>query len=533
MPLELRDYQRDAINALYNYFGREDGNPLVVIPTGGGKSLVLSYFIMDALKSYPDTRIIVLTHVRELIVQNFQEMIGLWSECPAGIYSAGVGRKDIHKQVLFAGIQSIGTKAYQVGRCDLVIVDEAHLIPRRSNAQYKDFLLKLGQINPSMKVIGLTATPFRADSGWLIDGKDRMFDEIAFEVSIKELIDNGYLSPLISRPTTTSLDVSGVAIRNGEFVLRQLEGAVDKDDITAAAVKEMVDMGADRDGWLAFCSGVRHAEHVADAVRGYGITCETIIGEMPKAERDRIIEAFKRKEIRCLTNANVLTTGFNAKHVDMVAMLRPTQSPVLYVQMVGRGTRLYPDKQDCLILDFARNIERHGPVDKVRVKRPGPGGGEAPIKVCEACGHENFAGVRYCVRCGTEFPEPELKIDETATTLAVIGEPAVEWVDVSNVTYHKHEKEGRPPSLRVEYQCGLIFHKEWVCLQHSGFPLQKACAWWAKRDPGNPAPKSVDAALRIIADRGIATPSMIVVRKNGKYTEIVGVQFDETDRNAA
>jgi superfamily II DNA or RNA helicase len=187
------------------------------------------------LAQWPDERIVILTHVRELISQNFAELLRLWPEAPAGIYSAGLNRRDVQAQILFAGIQSVHRKAYAIQRADLVLVDEVHLVPRSANTSYRHFLGDLSRINPRLKIIGLTATPYRLDSGMLHTGPDALFDDIAFEVSVRELIDDGYLAPLISKQTSTQLDVSGVGTRGGEFIAGQLKAAVDQDPITQAA----------------------------------------------------------------------------------------------------------------------------------------------------------------------------------------------------------------------------------------------------------------------------------------------------------
>jgi len=227
--LSLRPYQRAAVAAIYNYFAEKDGHPLVVIPTAGGKSIVLASFIQGVLRQWPDQRILVVTHVRELIAQNHAEMMGLWPDAPAGIYSAGLGKREIGARVLFAGIQSIHRRAYDVQQCDLVLIDEAHLIPRASDTMYRRFLDTLTRINPRLKVIGFTATPYRLDSGLLHEGEGRMFTDIAYEVSIRDLIDHGYLCPLISKATELTLDVGVVGSRGGEFIAGQLQAAVDRE----------------------------------------------------------------------------------------------------------------------------------------------------------------------------------------------------------------------------------------------------------------------------------------------------------------
>ena len=188
----------------------------------------------------------------------------------------------------------------------------------------------------------------------LHEGDNALFTDIAYEVTVRDLIDQGYLSPLISKEPKTRLDVSGVATRGGEFVAQDLAAAVDQEAITRAAVAEVIEYGKDRKSWLVFCAGVEHARHVAEEFRRRGISCDTIFGNTPKQERNRIVAAFKRGEIRALVSMGVLTTGFNAPAVDLIALLRPTKSVGLYVQMVGRGTRLAAGKENCLVLRFRR-----------------------------------------------------------------------------------------------------------------------------------------------------------------------------------
>jgi DNA repair protein RadD len=523
--LTLRPYQQAAIDAIYGYFADNDGHPLVVVPTAGGKSLVMAAFIEGVLRAWPDQRILVVTHVRELIAQNFAELIGLWPDAPAGICSAGLGRRDLGARILFAGIQSIHRRAYDVQHCDLVLIDEAHLIPGASDTMYRRFLDTLTRLNPQLKVIGFTATPYRLDSGMLHEGKGALFTDIAFNVSVRQLIDDGYLCPLVSKAAETRLDVSGVASRGGEFIPGQLQAAVDLPEITEAAIDEVVRLGADRRSWLAFCAGVEHATHVAEAIRAREFSAATIFGDTPKPERDRTIAAFKRGEIRALASMGVLTTGFNAPGVDLIAMLRPTKSTGLYVQMAGRGTRLAPGKADCLVLDFAGNVARHGPIDAVKPKRPGSGDGEAPVKVCPDCQSILATAVRICPDCGHGFPLPRVEVEAEASTLAIMTTGKPQWLAVDGVNYRAHEKTGSRPTLQVDYLCGHIRHREWVCFEHTGYARQKAVAWWRQRAPGSAIPSTVTEALarsgQLIAPTGIA------VRPSGRFIEIVSVRFNQ------
>ena len=523
--LSLRPYQQAAIGAIYAYFEDHKGNPLIVIPTAGGKSLVLAAFSEGVLKVWPDQRILIVTHVRELIAQNHAEMIGLWPEAPAGIYSAGLGRREADARILFAGIQSVHRRAMEIGHCDLVLIDEAHLIPVASATMYRRFLGELTAINPKLKVIGFTATPYRLNSGLLHEGDGALFTDIAYEVSVRDLIDGGYLCPLVSKQPKTKLNITGVRTRGGEFIASELQAAVDQEVITRAAVSEIITYGEDRKSWLAFCSGVDHARHVAEEFRRHGISCETIFGHTQKDERDGIIAAFKRQEIRALASMGVLTTGFNAPAVDLIAMLRPTKSAGLYVQMAGRGTRLAQGKQNCLVLDFAGNVSRHGPIDLVRPKRPGEGGdGVAPTKVCPECDSIVPLAASECPDCGFVFPARQVKIAPTAATLPVLSPKHPPWLAVTDVMYVRHEKAGGLPSLRVTYRCGLTAYSEWVCFEHSGYARRKAEEWWQLRAPGTPFPFSVAEALARRAE--LRRPSAIMVETVGRFFEVKRARFE-------
>ena len=544
--MQLRPYQREAIDALYSYFENNIGNPLIVMPTGTGKAVTIADFIKGAVQAYPDTRVLMITHVKELISQNYQTIIRNWPDAPAGVYSAGLGKRDIGKQILCGGIQSIHRKAYDVQRCDLLIVDECHLIPRNSSTMYGKFIADLRTINPYMKIVGFTATPYRMDSGMLHRGKGALFDDVAYEMSILDAVQDGYLCEVIPKRMATQLDVTGVGSRGGEFIPGQLERAVDKDEITKAAVAEIVQYGQSRAAWLVFAAGVDHAEHVRDEVRSHGYSAEVISDRTSKGERDRYINDFKAGRLRALVNVSVLTTGFDAPNTDLIAMIRPTKSPGLFVQMVGRGTRPIDGnignlptseqrleaiarsaKPNCLLLDFAGNTSRHGPVDKITVdKTPSEGTGEAPVKECPQCHEVCFAGVRYCPTCLFEFPEPQPELNPVADNSAVLSSQVVaEWIPVFGVEYYRHTKAGGNTTLRVEYKTGIIStQKEWVCFEHTGFPRDKAVRWWQRRLPGVAPPNTVAEALQ--SAKLLRIPTKIQIKPNGKYREIIGHAFD-------
>ena len=530
MAHTLYPYQRLAVDSINEYFLRTGGNPLVEIPTGGGKSLILGTFIKEALDTYPGTRIVCLAHVPELLSQNYSELIGFWPDAPAGIYSAKLGKRHIQAQVLYAGIQSIHRKAYNLQRVDIVIVDEAHLIPRSSNTMYRRFLAELQQINPNLKVIGLSATVFRMDSGMLHRGDGAIFDDICYSVNIRELIRDGYLSRPISKSATAQIDTSQVGTAGGEFIQKQLEAAATSPEAVNAIADEIVANAEGRNGILIFGCGVQHSTMLRDAMRERDISCEAIFGDTPNAERSQIINMFKQRKIRALASMGVLTTGFNARHVDMIGLARATKSRGLFIQIVGRGTRLFPGKTDCLVLDFGGNIQRHGPIDDLKPlkeykEKPK---GDAPLKNCPECGAYCAIAATECHDCGYEFPPIEQKIDTVASTLDIMSDVSErsdltpQWVDVQRVSYARHTKQGSPDTLKVTYHCGLLNYPEWVCLEHTTGAKFKANSWmkrrWMRDDLG--IPSTVSEAMEWSDD--IDVPAQIAVRPNGKFTDICG-----------
>jgi len=275
----LRDYQQRTIDQLYAWFEEGgNGNPCLVLPTGSGKSHIVAALCKDALQQWPETRVLMLTHVKELIEQNAEKMRQHWPGAPMGIYSASIGRKDLGEPITFAGIQSVRTKAKQLGHTDLVIIDECHLVNHKDEGGYRMLLEQLKAINPELRVVGLTATPYRLGHG-LITDKPALFDALINPISIEELIYKGYLSTLRSKVTKAKLDVTGVHKRGGEFIESELQAAVDTDDKNQAVVQEVMALAGDRKAWLFFCAGVKHAEHIAEALRQLGVTAACVSGD--------------------------------------------------------------------------------------------------------------------------------------------------------------------------------------------------------------------------------------------------------------
>ena len=225
---------------------------MIVLPTGAGKSLVLAAICQELIEQYPTLRICVVSHIRELLSQNYQELIRLWPNAPAGLFSAGLGKRDTHTQILICGIQSVWNKTKLIGSFDVLLIDEVHLVSKNNQTTYGKFITALRQDTPDMRIVGLSASPWRLDSGQLDRGKDRLFDKIVYEANVRDLIEQDYLCPLISKATATMLDVSKVGKRGGEYISGELEIAVDVDWIVKAAAKEMAHFGQDRRRFFVF-----------------------------------------------------------------------------------------------------------------------------------------------------------------------------------------------------------------------------------------------------------------------------------------
>lgn len=525
----LRPYQRACVDALFTWVSTHDGHPLLVIPTGGGKSLIIGTTVAEVRENAPAARALILAHRKELIQQNVRAVASVMPLGQIGVYSAGLKQREVSAPIIVAGIQSIARHPYDVGAFDVILIDEAHLVPTEDDTMYRKFITAAKTMNPNVRFVGLTATPYRLGHGMLHRGKGALFTEIAYDASVKELITDGFLCSLISKATLTQLDTTGVAMRGGEFVPGELERAVDIASTTRAAVAEMSDLFRDRNKWLVFCAGVSHAEHVADELRNKGIEAAAIHGELDSETRRRRLDDFKVGALRALTSMDVLTTGYDEPAIDAIALLRPTKSTGLYVQMVGRGFRLHPSKTNTLVLDFAGNVSRHGPVDAITVrdKASASGEGAIPTKVCPTCQSIEVAGVAKCTVCGFEFPKREAVIDATATLAPILSiEPKpTTWHEITEVEYHKHEKEGGTTSLRVEYFCGFrLASREWVCFEHEGFARDKAATWWVRRS-GEPIPATVDEAL--LSTKDLLVPRRIATQPDGRWTRIVEYELPQ------
>ncbi len=530
--IELRQYQSDGLAALWRYYSNGGkGNVLLCWPTGTGKSICPAIFIREAMKLWPDQRFMLLTHSSELVKQDAEALQSVWSEAPIGLYCAGLKRKDVVSPIIYGTIQS----AYKIGATnfghrDILWVDEAHLISDEDASMYLKFINELKAVNPRLKVIGLTATPFRVGMGMLVDGK--LWDEVVHDLTSMEnfnkLIDDGYLCPIVPKSTQVKLDLSNVGIQRGEFVSSQLQHEVDKAEITWKALQEACYYGQNRRSWLIFATGIEHANHIAEMLCKIGVECVSVHSKQSADHNAAAIRRFKRFELRAIVNYGKLTTGFNHQGIDFIIMLRPTMSVGLWVQMLGRATRPCEGKVNALVMDFARNTARLGPINDPQIpNKKGNKTGDLPIKICDACGVYNHISARKCDACGTPF-EFQVKIVERAGTEELIKQPealVIEYFDVNHVVYKKHQKADKPEYICATYFCGMNSFKEYI------FPQSKNRSffanWWRQRSTRE-VPATADEAIKFTSE--LRRPARVRVYINrmvkGKILpEILSAEF--------
>ena len=390
--MQLRDYQQQAVDAAVTHFKSSSDTAVLVLPTGAGKSIVIA-----ELARIANGRVLVLTHVKELVAQN-AEKIGILTTA-ASIYSAGLKQKSTKNKTVVASIQSAVRSPEQFNEpFSLVIIDECHRVSPDETSQYQKLLIHLKQKNPKIKLLGLTATPYRLDLGWIyhhhyhgkMGNPDKpVFQQCIFELPMRPLIKRGYLSaPKLFDGLSVQYDFSALqASSNGEYQEKEVNDLLSHcGRATTAIIKQLIEIGANRQGVIIFAATVRHAEEIMKRLSEE--SAALITAKTSTEDRDNIITSFKARQIKYLVNVAVLTTGFDAPHVDLIAILRPTASVSLFQQMVGRGLRICEGKNECLVIDYAANgFDLYFP----EVGQHKPNSKSVPVQVhCPVCHFANI-----------------------------------------------------------------------------------------------------------------------------------------------
>jgi DNA repair protein RadD len=402
--MTLRPYQQDAANAALAWMVKSTASFVIDAATGAGKSHIIAE-IARVIHAKTGKRVLCLAPSAELVTQNREKFLATGNR--ASMFSASAGAKELRFPVVFGSPLTVKNKIsrFQKEGADgyaLVILDEAHGI----TPTVRDIIEAMREANPNLRVCGLTATPYRLGSGWIFrehaDGRingetethDPYFSKCVYKIDARALIDMGFLTrPVIGEIHASGYDTAGLTLNSrGQFdadaVDRAYHGQGRK---TAAIVADVVTQARDRRGVMFFAATVQHAREILESLPPE--LSEIVTGETPKAKRESILNRFKAQQIKYLVNVSVLTTGFDATHVDVVAILRKTESVGLLQQIIGRGLRLHPGKDDCLVLDYTTNIEHHCPdgdlfAPEIKAHAPSEGGNGCDAE-CKTCGNVN------------------------------------------------------------------------------------------------------------------------------------------------
>ena len=493
----------------------------MALPTGSGKSLCISDFTLECNKR--GLKVLNLSHVKEIIEQN-EKSLKNYTKLPIAVNSSGLDRREVG-DITVAGIQSVFRNPERFKDYEIVIIDECHLVSHDEDTMYRKFINGL----TSATVVGFTATPFRLGTGYIYGSMaDTMFDELVLnwctEDKFNQLVKEGYLCKLTTKRTELEMDTSGVKLIGGDFSEASLSSRFDREIVTNEAIKEILQAGINRKKWLIFAIDIKHAEHIAETLIRNGISTAVIHSKMQDYgyDRDRVLRHSKEGIYKAIVNVNILTTGYDDPEIDLIAMLRPTCSPVLHVQTLGRGCRISEGKDNCLVLDFAGNTARLGPINNVLVKKAkkGDGGGEPITKTCPNCSSILAPAVRFCPDCNHEFIF-EHNLESHAANLDIIEDGNDHWVNVNRVLYEENIKIGAPSSITVTYICAHKRVKESICIEHKGFAKHKA-DHWVKFRGGLPCDTTEDFMLQ---SSMLSVPTEILVKKKGKYYEIKNSNF--------
>lgn len=570
----LRPYQRDSVKATINYFRKHNAPALLSLSTGAGKSLIIA-----ELARIAKGRVLVLAHVKELVEQNHgkYESYGL----KASIFSAGLGRKESERQVVFASVQSLVNSLQKFTEAfSLLVIDECHRVPIDPNSSYQKVVRHLQKINPNLKVLGLTATPYRLGLGWIYQyhtrgqvrtREPRFFRDCIFDLPIRFLLDEKFLT----EPKIMDMAVMGYDFSNLKNAATGYYREADLDKVikqsaraTPMIIKQVIETAKDRRGVMIFASTVNHAQEIMGYLADENAAL--VIGDTPHVERERIINDFKAQKIKYLVNVSVLTTGFDAPHVDLIAILRPTESISLYQQIVGRGLRLFEGKKDCLIMEFAGNCydlyqpevgEAKPDSDSEIVTIPCPVCGfnnnfwgkiaadgfviehygrqcqgyteneqgqrnicgyRFRAKICEMCGSDNDIAARRCHQCAHLLVDPDKKLrDALQLKDAMIMKCAEMRLQPGKNRIGKAQ-------LKVTYICdeGTQLHEFWQLATQT----QKAeflKKFISRHLIDRHRPFTDTAPTKVVNNvHRLRSPDVIVARKNGRFWRVSDKLFD-------
>lgn len=551
MSFTPRFYQTEAIDSIHPL--TPGCRKLIVVPTGGGKSYILAKIAID--NSPILGRVLVLVNVKELVEQNAAAIYREDQLADMGIVCAGIDPRELSPELVeflgsldaeitVASIQSVYKKLEYWDDVGLILIDECHRITPVGGKLYRAVMDRFTNV----PIIGLTATPFRVGHGYLHKGEHKLFDEIAYEITMDELIELGYLAPFATRGSDLAYSDEGLRKVAGEFSQKDLDRLTEDGAKTRRIVKQFVQRAKGRKHWLIFAINVRHARLIRQFLEEEGVSAGVVYDGMEKEGRKREdeIDLYRLGVYTALINVGVLTTGFDHPPTDCIILCRPIGSPVLFIQCIGRGSRTShaTGKVDNLVLDYGGNISRHGEFSRPDIKPPKPG---KKTKACEACGEMNSQAARHCeacfnkfpdmfkdcpkcsveldrsaqecTKCGYTYPINEMNLDEDGKT--IIQNEAV-WVPLDNWTLKVHQPmdKDRPECVLINYKGvdGVTF-KEYIFPESFGARPKFERFWRDHSGKANGFPETSKEA--VARKRELKIPKRVKVIRQNQYYNVL------------
>ena len=536
--IQLRPYQADAVSDVWEYWREGKGSaPLIVAPTGAGKSVIIAAIITAIRRKNSAVRIINATHVRELVEQNIERLKNYAPELEddIGIMSGTIGGPyDMFMPIIYGTIQTLARRLDNMETLkpfDLLIIDEAHLLPTTEASQYRTFISWLREKNPNIRILGLTATPYRLDSGYLHEGEDAIFDGIAHDIGVKTLIDLGCLVTPKTKWAKPGMDVDKLKTRAGEFTSESQDETMNLSGMVDDALSQGSTTPKDR--WLWFLPSVKSAHECADYLVSIGHKAEAIDGNLSFADRNLCMNNFREGFITHCCNVNIMTTGIDIPEINHVVLARATKSTSLYVQMCGRGLRPSQGKDACLVLDYGQNARRHGMLDNPQptVDRKSAGK-KSLVRHCKACGSFMDPEERVCPECGFVMPRRQV---EFKFRRRFEGEMA-SWLEPPKV--HEIVADNYKPwtgrsgyqTVRCSYKTdGGQWINEWICPEHP--PDHVATRMfqerWRKTFNTEP-PVGVDECIQRLDASRLKPARVTTMQSSGdKWPQISNIEYEE------
>jgi len=554
VDLVLRPYQIRVLDQVWAAL-QVKLNVLITAPCAAGKAILFAKIIQRLLRENPEFRALILVDREILVTQSRDKLYLVAPELGGdiGIVCASVTTaKDLHQRVTVASRQTIINQLNRFPPVQLTIIDECHLmaIPRDDDPepdQFAQIIKKLWEYNPKMRLVGCTASPYRLGTGYIHGGRNKggsrpYFDVVDAEVTTRELLDGGFIAPMVGRVRTGKAlaeDLQTVSITAGEYNLGQLSEVMCKETHVQSCVDAWREYASDRRKTIIFCATIEHAEAVAAAFKDAGVSATAIHSKLPPIEEASRMRALRQGSLLVFTSVAKLTTGMDVVDIDCIIMARPTKSTALYQQCVGRGQRIADGKIDCLVIDLVGATQEFGTdMDNLKVTIPRDSSGDAPFKICPGekqdgtvCGQSVHASLKFCPYCSFEFPiDPAVEAKLGKLEKVKFNEaPEPDEYHVEHVRYQVHMSQSSGKALiRVEYDCGFYARKiyEYLCLPdyYDGYAVAKARAWWAERSQDE-FPDTVQDFMTVA--EYLPMPTEILVTKDGKYYRVVGYKFPE------